>query len=88
MTDTHGWTPERRARQAALIHTWKPWATSTGPRTAAGKVKASQNATVGQQRKAQALAAARQELFTAVTKIHELTGKRGSLLEMLNMRFK
>jgi hypothetical protein len=31
------WTKERRARQAELIRTWKPWTRSTGPRTAAGK---------------------------------------------------
>ncbi|HAO32415.1 MAG TPA: hypothetical protein DCQ84_05580 [Candidatus Competibacteraceae bacterium] len=37
------WTPERRAKQAALIHTWKPWERSTGPRTAEGKAVASRN---------------------------------------------
>jgi hypothetical protein len=40
----NGWTPERRARQAALIRTWKPWERSTGARTAAGKVRSSRNA--------------------------------------------
>lgn len=40
----NGWTPERRARQAALIRTWKPWARSTGPRTAEGKAQAATNA--------------------------------------------
>jgi hypothetical protein len=40
----HGWTPERRARQAALIRTWRPWAHSTGPRTAEGKAQAAVNA--------------------------------------------
>lgn len=40
----HGWTPERRARQAALIATWRPWERSTGPRTAAGKAASSRNA--------------------------------------------
>ena len=40
----HGWTPERRARQAALIRTWQPWAQSTGPRTAEGKAQAAANA--------------------------------------------
>lgn len=39
----NGWTPERRARQAALIHTWKPWERSTGPRTPEGKTKAASN---------------------------------------------
>lgn len=40
----NGWTPEHRARQAALIRTWKPWARSTGPRTAEGKAQAATNA--------------------------------------------
>lgn len=40
---SNGWTPERRARQAALIQGWKPWKKSTGPRTSAGKATAAQN---------------------------------------------
>jgi hypothetical protein len=40
----HGWTPERRARQAAMIHTWAPWTASTGPRTPEGKARSSRNA--------------------------------------------
>lgn len=32
-----GWFLERRARQAAAIHRWKPWSGSTGPTSAAGK---------------------------------------------------
>ncbi len=39
----NGWTPERRARQAALIRTWRPWEHSTGPRTDEGKVLAARN---------------------------------------------
>ena len=39
-----GWTQERRRRQSELIQTWQPWEQSTGPRTAAGKAKSSQNA--------------------------------------------
>jgi hypothetical protein len=31
------WTPERRARQAEAIRTWKPWEKATGPRTEEGK---------------------------------------------------
>jgi len=41
------WTPERRARFRALIHQWKPWERSTGPRTPAGKAIASRNAYKG-----------------------------------------
>ena len=41
------WTPERRARQAALIRTWRPWEQASGPRTPEGKAKASRNAWKG-----------------------------------------
>lgn len=41
------WTAERRARQAALIRTWKPWEQATGPCSAEGKATASQNAYKG-----------------------------------------
>ena len=41
------WTPERRARQSELIRHWKPWAQSTGPRSAIGKSVASRNAFKG-----------------------------------------
>jgi len=36
-------TPERRARQAELIRTWRPWEKSTGPRTKAGKARVARN---------------------------------------------
>lgn len=39
----NGWTPERRARQAELIRTWKPWERSTGPRSTEGKQRTAQN---------------------------------------------
>ena len=47
---TNGWTPERRARQAELIHRWKPWEKATGPRTAEGKAKVARNAFKGGER--------------------------------------
>jgi len=40
----NGWTPERRARQAALIRTWKPWTHSTGPQTEIGMARSAMNA--------------------------------------------
>ena len=43
----NGWTPERRARQAQLIHTWRPWERSTGPRTVMGKARVARNAFKG-----------------------------------------
>lgn len=39
----NGWTPERRAKQAALIRTWAPWDKSTGPKTKEGKAAVAQN---------------------------------------------
>lgn len=43
-TMKNGWTPERKAKQAALIQTWRPWDASTGPKTDSGKLKSSRNA--------------------------------------------
>src|SRR5262245_17748823 len=43
----NGWTAERRARQAQLIRSWRPWERSTGPRTAAGRARVSRNAYKG-----------------------------------------
>ncbi len=40
----NGWTLERKARQAELIKTWKPWEKSTGAQTEVGKSASSQNA--------------------------------------------
>jgi hypothetical protein len=39
-----GWSPERRAKHAAAIRIWAPWAKSTGPRTLIGKKRSSMNA--------------------------------------------
>ena len=41
-----GWTHERRAHQAIIIHNWKPWRHATGPKTARGKTASSMNALV------------------------------------------
>ncbi|MDS4028852.1 MAG: hypothetical protein RKO66_02095 [Candidatus Contendobacter sp.] len=35
-----GWNQERRARQAVLIHNWRPWERATGPKTPEGKARA------------------------------------------------
>ena len=44
----NGWTPERRARQAALIRTWRPREYSTRPRTAQGKARTARNGDKGE----------------------------------------
>lgn len=41
---TTGWTPERRAAQAARLRAARIWLKSTGPRSAAGKARSSRNA--------------------------------------------
>ena len=40
----YGWSPERRARQAELIQSWKPWLRARGPKTEQGKARSSMNA--------------------------------------------
>ncbi|OYY75721.1 MAG: hypothetical protein B7Y43_18345 [Sphingomonas sp. 28-62-20] len=52
------WTPERRAKQAAIIAQTRPWENATGPRTDAGKAISSRNADTG--------AAATAAMFKAV----------------------
>ena len=47
MGTSSAWTPERRARQAALIRQTRPWEKSTGPRTEEGKATSSRNACRG-----------------------------------------
>jgi hypothetical protein len=39
-----GWSPERRARQAATTRRLAPWRHSTGPKTEAGKARCAKNA--------------------------------------------
>ncbi len=41
------WTPERRAKQAAIIAHTRPWEQATGPRTDQGKAISSRNAYSG-----------------------------------------
>jgi len=43
----NGWTPERRAKQAALVRNWQPWNKSTGARTPEGKAVSARNAYKG-----------------------------------------
>ena len=42
--NNNGWTPERRKRQAELIHLWQPWQNSSGATTQEGKERAKMNA--------------------------------------------
>jgi hypothetical protein len=43
----NGWTAQWRARQAELIRQWRPWETSTGSKSRAGKAAVSQDAYKG-----------------------------------------
>lgn len=47
---TNGWTPERRAKQAELIRSWRPWEKSTGAQTTEGKARVAMNAWRGGRR--------------------------------------
>ena len=67
------WTDEQKARQAALIHSWKPWTKSTGATTPKGRAISSMNVLVGNANRAKALELARQELKAAQAKIAKLT---------------
>ena len=40
-------TPEHRRLRAQLVHRWRPWERSTGPKSAAGKARSSLNAWKG-----------------------------------------
>jgi hypothetical protein len=42
--NNNGWTDERKAKQSAMIHSWKPWAQSAGATTQEGKKKSKMNA--------------------------------------------
>lgn len=70
------WTDEQKARQAALIQSWKPWERSTGARTPEGKRTSSMNVLVGNENRAKALALAKQELKAAEAKVMQLTRGR------------
>ena len=43
-------TPEHRALRAKIIHRWKPWEKSTGPKSQEGKKKVSKNGYKGGER--------------------------------------
>ena len=47
MGTASAWTPERRAKQAAIIARTRPWEKATGPQTAEGKAISSRNADKG-----------------------------------------
>jgi len=42
--NNNGWSESRKAKQSAMIHAWKPWEKSTGPKTQQGKNKSKMNA--------------------------------------------
>lgn len=65
-----------KARQAALIRTWKPWTRSAGARTPEGKAVSSKNVLRGNANRAAALAIAKQELQAAKAKVAKLSRGR------------
>lgn len=46
----HGWAVERHFLQAEAIRAWSPWKQASGPKSAAGKTRSSQNAFKGGRR--------------------------------------
>lgn len=70
----NGWTPERRARQSALIRTWQPWKKSTGPKTPEGKTRSSHALKHGMGRRA--LRDLRREMRRQEEALHRWYGKR------------
>jgi len=69
------WTPERRAKQAQAIQAWQPWKRATGPRSDAGKARASRNAYAGAVRlKLRALGRALRELEAGFLTSPRVTG--------------
>ena len=46
----HGWTAERKAKQALAIHRWRPWDRATGPKSPEGKARVSRNGFKGGKR--------------------------------------
>ncbi len=75
----NGWTPERRARQAEQIRTWRPWEKSTGPRTAEGKAVASRNGDMGGAWKAE-----RESLRVLKSRVNNLLKGQRDLLRRLD----
>ena len=71
------WTPEARARQSALIRSWKPWEQSTGATTPEGKAKSAQNRQLSLERARKEIEQARRELADAKAKLQKLTHGHG-----------
>lgn len=72
----NGWTAERRARQAELIRSWRPWERSTGPRTVEGKVKASANRQKALDAARQAVQDVLRALVHAQDELERIEGRR------------
>lgn len=64
------WTPERRARQSALIRRVRPWERATGPRTPEGKAASAKNAQrPGSRRELASVRAALRKQAAALTEL-------------------
>ena len=78
---TSAWTAERRARQASAIHSWRPWESSTGPRSTAGKRASSRNSAKPNSPRQQLLAI-RRELAEVMRKMMQIAARRRSRRQM------
>ena len=79
--------PQRKAKHAAAIRRWKPWAHATGPKTAAGKQKSAANSFKYGGRNAQmrmfALALARQNRYRRLLLLYARARKQNPANELL-----
>ncbi len=69
------WTQEQKERQSTLIRSWKPWARSTGPRTATGKAVSARNRQKALEKARQEVIDARKALTSAQDALERLGGK-------------
>ncbi len=69
------WDDEAKARQAALIRSWKPWTRSTGPQTPEGKIASSKNRQLSLDRARQDIERAEEGLQLAKKKLARLKGR-------------
>ena len=70
----NGWSDERRARQAQMIHSWRPWEKSTGAKTPEGKARSAQNRVLSLERARQEVRQAQDALLAAKRRLHRVTG--------------
>ena len=67
-------TPEHRRLRSEMIHRWRPWEKSTGPRTPEGKARSSRNRWRGGQR---------EQLRALVRELHSALDEHAGVLDQI-----